>query len=76
MVSHQDNAPGPVAKDTISYVKEHNNVIMPHEWLHKSPDVAPVDHSILGVMKERERKRQVLTLKGLKNAIKAERGNP
>ena len=33
MVLHQDSAPsGHVAKDTISYMKEHNsNVIMPHE---------------------------------------------
>ena len=33
MVLHQDSVPGRVAKETISYMKEHNiNVIMPHEW--------------------------------------------
>ena len=73
MVLHQDSAPGHVAKNTISYMKEHNiNVIMPHEWLPKSPDAAPMDYSILGVMKERVRKHKVSTLKGLKNAIKVE----
>ena len=73
MVLHQDSAPGHVAKNTISYMKEHNiNVIMPHEWLPKSPDAAPMDYSIWGVMKERVRKHKVSTLKGLKNAIKVE----
>ena len=78
MVLHQDSAPDHVAKDTISYMKEHNiNIIMPHEceWLPKSPDAAPMDYSIWSVMKERVRKYKVSTLKGLKNAIKVEREN-
>ena len=73
MVLHQDRASGHVVKDTISYMKEHNiNVIMPHERLPKSPDAAPMDYSIWGVMEERVRKHKVSTLKGLKNAIKVE----
>ena len=53
MILHQDSAAGHVAKDTIPYMKEHNiNVVMPHEWLPKSSDTAPIDCSIRGVMKE------------------------
>ena len=47
MVLCQDSAPGHVAKDTMSFMKEHNiNVIMPHVWLPKSSDAAPMDYSI------------------------------
>ena len=50
---HQDNAPGHVAKDTMSFMKEHSvNVKMPHEWLRKSVDATSVGNSIWGVMKE------------------------
>ena len=51
---HQDNAfSSHVAKDTISLMKEHNiNIIMPHEWLPKSPDAARKDWSIWVVVKE------------------------
>ncbi|CAF4166284.1 unnamed protein product [Rotaria sordida] len=73
MILHQDSAPGHVAKVTLSYMKEHNiQVIAPHEWLPKSPDAAPMDYSIWGIMKERVRKHKVSTLNGLKNAIKQE----
>ena len=76
MVPHQDGTPGHVAKDTTSYMKEHNiNFIMPHEWLPKSPDAAPMNYSIWGVMKERVRKHKVSTLEGQKNAIKVGREN-
>ena len=73
MVLHQDSAVGHVAKDTISYMKEHNiNVIMLYEWLPKSSDAALMDYSIRDVMKERVRKHKMSTLKGLKDAIKVE----
>ncbi|CAF4071861.1 unnamed protein product [Rotaria sp. Silwood1] len=56
MVLHHDNAP----------------VITPEEWLPKSPDAAPMDYSIWGILKQRARKHNVSTLNGLKNAIKHE----
>ena len=47
MALHQDSGPGHVAKDTISYMKEHNiDVILLHEWLSKSRDAAPMDYLI------------------------------
>ena len=47
MMLHQDYAPDHVAKDTMSFMKEHNiNVIMSHEWLPKSPNTAPMNYSI------------------------------
>ena len=70
---HQDSAPDHVAKDTISYMKEHNiNVIMLHEWLPKSFNAASMDYSIRGVINERVRKHKVSIMKALKNAIKVE----
>ena len=63
MVLHQDTAPGHVAKDTMSFMREHSiNVIMPHEWLPKSLDAVSMDYSIWGVMKERVRRHKVSTL--------------
>ena len=62
MILHQDSAPGHVAKDTVTYMKEHNiQVITPTQWLPKSPDAAPMDYSIWGIMKERVRKHKVTT---------------
>jgi hypothetical protein len=51
-----------------------NNIkfITPDEWLPKSPDAAPMDFSIWGILKERVRQRKVSTLNGLKKAIKEE----
>ena len=73
MILHQDSAPGHVAKKTITYMKEHNiQVITPDEWLPKSPDAAPMDYSIWGIMKERVQKHKVSTLNGLKNVLKQE----
>jgi len=73
MVLHHDNAPGHKAKDTLAYLKENKiKVITPEEWLPKSPDAAPMDYSIWGILKQRARKHNVSTLNGLKNAIKHE----
>lgn len=73
MVLHHDNAPGHKAKQTLAYMKENKiRVITPEEWLPKSPDAAPMDYSIWGILKERVRKHKVSTLNGLKNAIKQE----
>ena len=73
MVLHQDSAPGHLTKDTITHMKKnHIHVITLEEWLSESPDAAPMDYSIWGIMKERVRKHKVSTLKGPKNAIKVE----
>jgi hypothetical protein len=53
MILHQDSAPGHKAKDTLTYLKEHKiQVITPEEWLPKSPDAAPMDYSIWGILKQ------------------------
>ncbi|CAF3321268.1 unnamed protein product [Rotaria sp. Silwood2] len=76
MILHQDSAPGHAAKGTLSYMKEKKiQVITPTEWLPKSPDAAPMDYSIWGILKERVRKHKVSTLNGLKNALKQEWAN-
>ena len=73
MILHQDSAPGHIAKETLTYMKEHNiQVIRLDEWLPKSPDAAPMDYSIWGIMKERVQKHKVSTLNDLKNVIKQE----
>ena len=41
MTPHQDSAPGHVAKETLTYMKEHNiQIITPDQWLPKSSDTA------------------------------------
>jgi hypothetical protein len=73
LVFHQDSAPGHAAKQTIAFLKEQKvQVVTPDEWLPKSPDAAPMDYSIWGILKDRVRKHKVSTLNGLKNAIKQE----
>ena len=53
MVVHHESAPDHVAKDTISYMKEHDiNVIVPHEWLPESSNATPMGYSIWGAIKE------------------------
>ena len=76
MVPHQDSAPSHVVNDTMSFMKKHNiNVIMPHEWLPRGSNAAPIDYSKRGVVKERVRKNTISILKGLKDAMKVEREN-
>ena len=73
MILYQDSAPGHTAKFTLAYLKEHKiQVITPEEWLPKSPDAAPMDYSIWGILKKRVRQHKVSTFNGLKNAIKQE----
>ena len=73
MILNQDSAPGHVAKETLTYMKEHNiQIITPDQWLPKSSDTARMNYSICRIAKERVRKCKMSTLNGLKNVIKQE----
>lgn len=51
-IFHQDNAPSHRAKSTIKWLNENRiRFIKPSEWMPDSPDAAPLDYSIWGVLK-------------------------
>ena len=71
IVFHQDSASSHTAKQTLAYLKNKNiKCISPVEWMPKSPDAAPMDFGIWGIIKRRLQKRIVNTLTGLKRALK------
>ena len=73
MVFHQDSASSHTARETIQFLKNNNvNFIDKEEWMPKSPDAAPMDFGIWGILKRRLQKRNVNTLLGLKRALKDE----
>lgn len=70
MVFHQDSAASHTAKNTLEFLKERNvNYISPDEWMPKSPDAAPMDFGIWGILKRRLQKRKIRSLLGLKRAL-------
>jgi len=69
----QDSAPSHTAKKTIKFLKDKKiPFITPLQWIPNSPDGAPCDFFLWGVLKQRVRKRKVKTIRGLKKAIKEE----
>ena len=50
------------------------NFIDRDEWMPKSPDAAPMDFGIWGILKRRLHKRNVTSVIGLKKALKDEWG--
>ena len=73
MVFHQDSASSYTARATIKFLKNNNvNFIEKEEWMPKSPDAAPMDFGIWGILKRHLQKRNVNTLLGLKRALKDE----
>ena len=51
---HQDSASSHTAKMTIDFLKRNRvNYITPAEWMPKSPDAAPMDFGIWGILKRR-----------------------
>lgn len=73
MVFHQESACSHTAKMTINFlIKCKMNYITPAEWMPKSPDAAPMDFGIWGILKRRLQKRKIYTMSGLKKALKDE----
>ena len=74
MIFHQDSASSHTSKDTLDFLRKRKvKFITPEEWMPKSPDAAPMDFGIWGVLKRRLQKRQINTLIGLKKkAVKDE----
>ena len=73
MVFHQDSASSHTSKHTLAYLRQRKiNFVTPEEWMPKSPDAAPMDFGIWGILKRRLQKRKIYTLAGLKRALKDE----
>ena len=54
-------------KKTIAFLNASKiNYVKPEEWMHKSPDAAPMDYSIWGYLKQRLNKRKIESLNVLK----------
>jgi hypothetical protein len=68
---HQDSASSHTAAKTKEFFKERKvKYVSPEEWMPKSPNAAPMDFGILGILKRRLQKRKIYTLSGLKKALK------
>ena len=49
---HQDSSPSHTSQQTIEYLKKYKiNYIKPEEWMHSSPDAAPMDYAIWNYLK-------------------------
>jgi len=73
MVFHQDSASSHTSKQTLQFLKKEKvNFIDRDEWMPKSPDAAPMDFGIWGILKRRLQKRNVNSVIGLKKALKDE----
>ena len=71
MVFHQDSASSHTSKRTLQYLDDAGiNYITPEEWMPKSPDAAPMDYSIWGILKRNLQRKSIRTLAGLKRALK------
>ena len=70
MVFHHDSAASRIAKNTLNFLDSRNiNYISPDEWMPKSPDAAPMDFGIWGILKRWLQKRRIRSLLGLKRAL-------
>ena len=70
---HQDSASSHTARKTIDFLNKHKvKYIAPAEWMPKSPDAAPMDFGIWGILNQRLQKRKLYTMIGLKKALKDE----
>lgn len=73
MVFHQDSASSHTSKQTLKFLKDNKvKFVKPEEWMPKSPDAAPMDFGIWGILKRRLQKRTINTLRGLKRALRDE----
>ncbi|GAV04995.1 hypothetical protein RvY_15187 [Ramazzottius varieornatus] len=68
---HFDNAKSHVAKLTQEWMEEnHPNYIADHVWMANSPDLAPLDYAINGILKNILGERKVTTVAGLSKILK------
>ena len=73
MVFHQDSASSHTARKTLDFLQKRQvQYITPSEWMPKSPDCAPMDYGIWGILKRRLQKCSIYTLNGLKRALNDE----
>ena len=76
MVFHQDSASSHTSKQTLQFLKKEKvNFIDRDEWMPKSPDAAPLDFGIWGILKRRLQKRNVNSVKGLKKPLRTSGDN-
>ena len=69
-ILHQDSAPAHTAKNTLKFLDEQKiNYIPPEMWTPNSPDNAPMDFSIWGIMVKELKKRKVTSVRGLKRTL-------
>ena len=63
MIYHHDSAPVHILKKTIAFLnKSKINYVKSDEWMPKSHDVAPMDYSIWGYLKQQLNKQKIETL--------------
>ena len=66
MKFHQDSTSSHTARKTLDFLQKRRvQYITPSEWMPKSPDCAPMDYGIWGILKRRLQKCSIYTLNGL-----------
>jgi len=59
MIFHQDSAASHTSKKTLDFLDRSGiKYVKPTEWMPKSPDAAPMDFFIWGILKRRLQKRK------------------
>ena len=67
---HMDSAPAHTATYTTTWLADHNQkLIKKRDWPANSPDLAPVDYAIHGILKQILNERRPTTESGIKKVI-------
>ena len=73
VIFHMDSAPAHTAKKTVQeFTKRHRKFIPKGHWMANSPDEAPNDYGMNGILKENLKHRRPRCVNGMKDCIRDE----
>lgn len=73
VILHMDSAPAHKANNTVQYLTNVGQTYIPEgEWMANSPDLAPLDYCVNGILKSRISRRKPTTVPGMKRVIRQE----
>jgi hypothetical protein len=73
VILHMDSAPAHTSAETVQWLRDHNVKFIPKEdWMANSPDMAPLDYGVNGILKKKLSSRRVTTVAGMERTIKEE----
>ena len=73
VILHMDSAPAHKAQKTVNYLNDvGQNFIPEEEWMANSPDMAPLDYCVNGILKGKISHRKPTNVPGMNRVIKEE----